>query len=256
MTESQIPPDEGSGQSASVTRSALHFARALLGEAAGAAPVVSDEQIEELAHRMAFRYKQLDPEHKRTTFLFTLHTLIPFARSILAASVAPAPVAMTPEQQPLTQEQIDDLFVSKLAGKGPFVNMQAAFTAMVRAIEAAHGIGAGALAAGAADLREALHLIASTTTDRAAREEALRALAAPGAPAPAALPERQQTDSSHEAVSTSTRVHSGQAGVSAPRLKARATAASDAPAPREAMRAPSAPAGRPGSPWRKRSTDS
>lgn len=40
---------------------------------------------------------------------------------------------------PLTDDQIDALYLSKLAGKG-FDNIAVAFRAMVRAIEAAHGI--------------------------------------------------------------------------------------------------------------------
>ncbi|MDB5975192.1 MAG: hypothetical protein JWR07_1952 [Nevskia sp.] len=42
--------------------------------------------------------------------------------------------------KPLTDEQIDVLYVSKVAGKGPFSGIRAAFHAMVRTIEAAHGI--------------------------------------------------------------------------------------------------------------------
>jgi hypothetical protein len=41
---------------------------------------------------------------------------------------------------PLTDDQIDALFLSKLAGRN-FDNIAVAFRAMVRAVEAAHGIG-------------------------------------------------------------------------------------------------------------------
>lgn len=45
---------------------------------------------------------------------------------------------------PLTDDQIDTIYVSKLAGKG-FDNIAVAFRAMVRAVEKAHGIGGAAL---------------------------------------------------------------------------------------------------------------
>lgn len=49
-------------------------------------------------------------------------------------------VAALDTASPLTDDQIDTLYVSKLAGKG-FDNIAVAFRAMVRAIEKAHGIG-------------------------------------------------------------------------------------------------------------------
>jgi hypothetical protein len=43
--------------------------------------------------------------------------------------------------KPFTEDEIDQLYLSKVAGRGPFDDIRSAFHAMVRTIEQAHGIG-------------------------------------------------------------------------------------------------------------------
>jgi hypothetical protein len=62
------------------------------------------------------------------------------AKSASAIGEVIARVVHRSQSAPLTDDEIDALFLSKLAGKD-FSNIAVAFRAMVRAVEAAHGIG-------------------------------------------------------------------------------------------------------------------
>jgi hypothetical protein len=85
--------------------------------------------IEDLAHRMAWRYrKSSDPSHS-DTYTFNRETLLQFAEEILAAE------RERHTRTPLTDEQLDALAMDK----DGLPNSHLEFA---RAIERAHGIGA------------------------------------------------------------------------------------------------------------------
>lgn len=67
-----------------------HKGIAMLKLAAAPKPVpLTTEQIEEIAHRTAWRYKKSSDPHHSDTYTFNRHTLIDFVRAITNTQGAP-----------------------------------------------------------------------------------------------------------------------------------------------------------------------
>jgi NTP pyrophosphatase (non-canonical NTP hydrolase) len=60
---------------------------------------LSKERIAERAHRIAYRFKMMDPEHGCTTYLFNEATLVLFVRALEAARGVAIPLSDQGEQR-------------------------------------------------------------------------------------------------------------------------------------------------------------
>jgi hypothetical protein len=68
-----------------VTDSERALIRACIAGVSVSEPGLSVERIVERAHRLAYRFKMMDPEHGCTTYLFNEARLVEFVRAIEAA---------------------------------------------------------------------------------------------------------------------------------------------------------------------------